>query len=106
MFLCVEMMPLSRKAYSLIETLVVIAILAILLSLLLPAIQRIRETDNAMTCRLHLRQIGFAAHNYESTFGHLPPGYIGPVPDTNTRKPSQMTGHLPMLLPGSVLAPR
>jgi prepilin-type N-terminal cleavage/methylation domain-containing protein/prepilin-type processing-associated H-X9-DG protein len=64
----------SRQAFTLLEVLVVIAIIAILIALLVPAVQRIRETAAASQCQNNLKQLALGCHGYNDVFKHFPPG--------------------------------
>jgi len=65
---------------TLVEVLTVLAVTGMLVSILVPAVQRARESARVSQCRNNLRQIGLALHNYQTAWSTFPPGYLGPIP--------------------------
>src|SRR5579883_2674969 len=88
----------GRGGFTLIELLVVIAIISVLIGLLLPAVQKVREAANRISCTNNLHQIGVAMHGYHARMGSFPSGFVC-VPQANPEYTAPGWGWAALLLP-------
>jgi prepilin-type N-terminal cleavage/methylation domain-containing protein/prepilin-type processing-associated H-X9-DG protein len=94
--------PERQRAFTLIELLVVIAIIAVLIGLLLPAVQKVRAAADRAKCMNNLRQIGVALHNFENSYNRFPPNGVYPIGGTAPDSYSALARLLPFIEQSSI----
>ena len=87
----------NKKGFTLVEMLVAIAIIGILIAILLPAVQKVREAANRASCQSHLRQLGLALHQYANDYGYFPKGASNDDDDSPTPLMTWMVRILPYI---------